>query len=141
LVSDSDDSREEAGVAEVVRLLAAQFHAGEQHVADAAGAARDDQVGLVEQVLAGRRVVVGRDGDAGARRVDRAREHVLVELVVVAEAETILQRDAAAEAMFDGRRQQVHGRVRRALIGIAEERLRIGVSRLPSPWPKPTPGM
>ena len=46
----------------------------------------NDQVGLVEQVLRAGRVVVGRDRHGRDRRVDRAREHVLVELVVVAVA-------------------------------------------------------
>ena len=87
------------------------------------------EIGLVEDVLPGARVVVGRDRDRRARRVHRAREDVLVELVVVPVAETIAQRHPRPEPVLEARRQQVHRRVRRALVRVAEERARVGLDR------------
>ena len=83
---------------------------------------RDNQVRLVEQILAGRRVVVGRDRHGRGRGIHGAGKHVLVELVVVAVAETIPECDSRAEPVLEERREEIDGRIRRALRRVTEER-------------------
>ena len=76
-------------------------------VADPSGACQDDDVRLIEQVLAGRRVVVGGDGHGGAGRIHRAGKHVLVELVVGRVARVVAQGDALPRVVLQHRRQGV----------------------------------
>ena len=98
-------------------------------MAEATRLCRDDEVRLVEEVLARRRVVVGRDRDGRARGVDRTGKHVLVELVVVAVAESIPERDARIEAVLEQPGDQVDRGIGRALRRVAEEGAGIGLDR------------
>ena len=94
-------------------LLPAELRAEEQRVAKATRLCRDDQIRLIEDVVASRGVVVRGDRDGRAGGVDGAGEDVLVELVVIAVGRAVSQRDARPEPVLDERRDQVDGGVGR----------------------------
>ncbi|GAB1408838.1 hypothetical protein MASR1M8_27580 [Thermomonas brevis] len=103
--------------------------AGQQGVAHRAAARAPDQVGLVEQVPAGGGVVVGGDRHGPGGGIDRAGEHVLVELVVVGVAQVVAQLQPRGELVLEVGVEGVHRRFHRAGVGIAEEGGRIDIHR------------
>ena len=115
------DRGEVAGQAQVVSLLPGQFKARQHLVLHGPDLKGDDHIGLVEQVVAVRRIVVSRERDAGAGGVHRTGEDVLVGFRVGAEAGGVAQREAAGEFVVQRDEDAVHRRFRGALRRIAEE--------------------
>jgi hypothetical protein len=113
---------EEAGIAQVVGFLAAQFGT-EQHGLLDGTIERPHEIGLVEDVLALGRVVVG--ADVGQRAVAgdwAAGVYVLVELVVIGNAGAVAQSQAVAEVVLNQAAQGVDIDPGVAAVRIAEER-------------------
>ena len=81
--------REYAGIADVDAGLTAEFGSESDRVEDRAGHGLVGEIGLVEDVVAVGRVLVGAEVDGGIGRIDRAGERtvgridVLVEFLVV----------------------------------------------------------
>ena len=109
-----------AGLSDVLRVLPAQFGADQDAVGDVAAFDVEDVIGLVEQVAAVGALVVGRQRDRGAGGVDRAREHVLVELAVVGVTRAAAQH-GAVQVVFDQHVQAVHVGFGAAVGAAAEE--------------------
>jgi hypothetical protein len=103
-------------------LVVAELGPDEERMREASRVRGDHQVRLVEEVLPLHAVVIAGEAHLAARRVHGPREHVLVELVVVAVARAVAQRVAAGEAVLDERREDVRGDLRVAHVRVAEER-------------------
>ena len=118
---DAGGGAEETGIAFVVAVLVAEFHAGEQRVLEAAGGKFRRQVGLVESVEAlvvvvvrGKRQRPG--GSGGASRID-----VLIKLVIARDAEGVLQLRAVAEVVVEHGGEAIDVRVRGALAALPKK--------------------
>ena len=90
---------------------------------------READVRLIEEALARGRVVVGADRHRGAERVDRAGEHVAVELVLLGPARAVAQHHAVVELVLDQRVEGIERGPGRAAGRVAEEGRGIGRHR------------
>ena len=112
---------EVTGEAEIVGGLAGELQAGENLVTDGAGGEGDDEVGLIEEIVAVGGLVVGGEGDGGAGGIYGTGVNILVEFFVAAEARVIAQRDAVGERVIENGVGGVDGGAGGTLGGIAEE--------------------
>ena len=92
-----------------------------------------DEVGIVEDVLAIRHVIVGGAIERGIGRIDRARQRavagidVLIEFLEVGEIRPVLRRQSVFEIVVDEGHRGLHRGPRNVEIGAAEERGQVAI--------------